>query len=83
MMRLVLQFCGSGMFIPDLDFSIPDPGFRIPHLFLSSLNYDPRCQSRIRFFPSWILDPGSGNQDPGVKKGQDPGSGSATLVGTW
>ncbi len=40
--------------------------------------WDPR--SGIRKKP--IPDPGSRIPDPGVKKAPDPGSGSATLVGT-
>jgi hypothetical protein len=57
-----LQCCGSGMFNPDPNFSIPDPNcfhpgsririkefkyFNPKKLFLSSRKYDPGCSSRI------------------------------------
>ncbi len=58
-----LQCCGSGMFIPDPTFSIPDPNCLHPgsasknlsilapkkpkKWFLSSRKYDPGCSSRI------------------------------------
>jgi hypothetical protein len=57
------QCCGSGMFIPDPNFSIPDPDFFHPgsririkkfkyfnskKWFLSFPKYDPSCSSRIR-----------------------------------
>jgi hypothetical protein len=78
------------MFIPDPNFSIPDPGskrFRIPHqrihVFLTQRNvsklseiYGPGCSSRISDLDfSPIQDPGSRGQ-----KAPDPGSGSATLI---
>ncbi len=58
-----LQWCGSGMFIPDPTFFHPGSRiwiFCIPDsikvftkkLFLSSRKYDPGCSSRI-----WIRDP--------------------------
>jgi hypothetical protein len=68
---------GSGMFITDPNFSIPDPGSASQNLniltqkwFLSSRKYDPGCSSRIRimtFYPSRI-------PDPGVKMAPDRGS---------
>ncbi len=41
------QYCGSGMFIPVLNFSIPDPGFRVKHILVLG--------SRFKKIP----DPGS------------------------
>jgi hypothetical protein len=50
------QCCGSGKFIPDPFFSIPDPGLKRSRIricvkevksFLSSQKYDPGCLSRI------------------------------------
>jgi hypothetical protein len=62
-LRLRNQCCGSGMFITDPNFSIPDRSRRIriqdpdpikifkvfstQKLFLSYRKYDPRCSSRI------------------------------------
>jgi hypothetical protein len=64
--------CGSGMFIPNLNFSIPDPGFRVKkipkNLFLSSQVPD------LNFFPI---------PDPGVKKAPDPGSGTLVFFAVY
>ncbi len=81
---LCAEQCGSGMFIPDPNFSfqgqkIPEPGSGSTSknkLFLSFLKYDLGCSSRIRIlncYPSWI-------PDPRFKNAPGPGSGSATLV---
>jgi hypothetical protein len=43
-------------------------------LFLSSRKYDPGCSSRIRILIFLFIP------DPGAKKAQDPGLGSATLL---
>ncbi len=77
------QCCGSGMFIPDPNFSYPGSASKNLSIltpkkwFLSSRKYDPGCSSRIRiliFYPSRM-------PDPGVKKAPDPDpkSRSATL----
>jgi hypothetical protein len=89
------QCCGSGMFIPDPSFSIPDPG---------SKDSRSRIRKRIKefkyispkmlFLSSRKYDPGcsSGSRirilifypfpipDPGVRKAPNSGSGSARLL---
>ncbi len=79
------QCCGSGMFFPYSNFSIPDSGSRVKKvfftqkLFLSFWKHDPGCSSRIRiliFYPSRI-------PHQGVKKASDPGSGSASSQKHW
>jgi hypothetical protein len=59
---------------------IPNPNFFHPgkNLFPSSRKYDPSCSSRIRILIFYL----SRIPDPGVKNPPDPGSGSATLVGS-
>ncbi len=87
--------CGSGMFIPDPNFShldrgsrvekIPDPGSRsVPREFIVVTEFF--LLSFRKYDPGcsfWIriliLYP-SRIPDPGVKKAPDPGSGSATLL---
>ncbi len=81
------QCCGSGMFIADPTFSIPDPNFpsriRIKEFkhfnpkkwFLSSRKYGPGCSSRIPDPDPYFLP----IPDPGVKKAPDTVFGSATL----
>ncbi len=73
--------CGSGMFIPDPSFPIPDPN---PHLKILTI-FNPKncCQALGNMIRD--VHPGSGSwflpiPDPGVKKEPDPRSGSATLV---
>ncbi len=76
------RYCGSGLFIPDPNFSHPWSRIRIkefkyfnPKNVSKLRNMIRVVSSRIRiliFYPSWI-------PDPGVKKAPDPGSGSATL----
>jgi hypothetical protein len=88
-----LQCCGSGIFIPDPNFSHTGSRIRFfpsririkefkyfnpKKCFLSSGKYDPGCSSRIRIL---IFFP-SRIPDSGVKKAPDPGSGSATLLNT-
>ncbi len=83
--RWKLQYCGSGMFIPDTEFfSIPDSNFSHlgsasknisnltpKKLFLSSPKYDPGCSCRILiFYPPRI---------PGSKRHLIPNPGSGTL----
>jgi hypothetical protein len=80
-----LQCCGSGMFIPDPNFSIPDPNCFHPRsririkkfkyfnpkiLFPRSRKYDPGCSSRIRI----LIFHTSRIPNAGVKKAPDPGS---------
>ncbi len=88
------QCCGSGIFIADQNFSIPDTGskrFRIrdPGSGSAPKNlsiYNPKnCFYALgnMFIPDPDFESGSWFlpiPDPGVKKAPDPGSGSATLL---
>jgi hypothetical protein len=72
------------MFIPDLHFSISDPGpirprvlncnkeFKYQYFDPENWKYDPGCLSRIRI----IVHPGPGSRG---QNAPDPESGSATL----
>jgi hypothetical protein len=72
------QYCGSGMFIQDTDFSIPDPGPRVkkaPNPASGSATY---CRTNPKSYGSGFFP----IPDAEVKKALDPGSGSATLITT-
>ncbi len=76
------QCCGSGTFIQDRIFSIPDPGSTSKNLSILT----QKMVSKFSVIWSGLFIPDFLHPfripDPGVKKAPDPGSGSATLVPT-
>jgi hypothetical protein len=78
--------CGSGMFIPDPNFSIPEPESQIPikeFTYFNPKNCFKAHSNMIRIVQLgsgywFVTHPGSRNPDPGVKRATDPGSASAT-----
>ncbi len=72
---------GYGMFVPDLNFSIPNLDLEFKYFWIKNMEIwtemfipDPRSRIPPDFFQSWIPDP-----DPGVKKALDLRSESARL----
>ncbi len=95
---LVRQCCWSGMFIPDPNFSIPDPGsenfgsririkesnyFKPKKLCLSSRKHDPRCSFRIRILIFYPSRILEQAQNVTGTRILDPGSCSGYPVFSW
>ncbi len=82
------QCCGSGMFIPDPLFPsrIPDPGSERFWIHFKQLNIltPKNCFQAFGIRSGMFIPDKDLNflplPDPEVKKGPDPGSGSATLL---
>ncbi len=83
--RNCTQCCGSGMFIPDPNFIIPDTGseiyikefkyFKPKKWFLSSRKYDTGCSSPIRIpdlYPDFLPIPDNGSRIQGSKRHRLP-----------